>query len=101
MRALLLLLFSSAALAADPAVIEKGKAEEKRSCLPCHGDRIIHVQRLSRTVWERELDKMVRWGAVIQEREALLEYLTANFGDDKPTPPPPLSADGRAKPQQK
>ena len=82
-------------LAADPAVIEKGKAEEKQSCLPCHGLRIVHVQRLSRATWERELDKMARWGAVINEREALMEYLAANFGDDKPAPAPPLSADGR------
>jgi len=82
-------------LAADPAVLEKGKAEEKRSCLPCHGLRIVQVQRLSRATWERELDKMVRWGAVIKEREALMEYLVANFGDDKPAPAPPLSGDGR------
>jgi hypothetical protein len=81
--------------AADAAVIEKGRAEEKRSCLPCHSLRIIHSQRLSRAVWERELDKMVKWGAVIKEREALLEYLVANFGDDKPIPSPPKSGDGR------
>ncbi len=83
--------------AADPAVIEKGKAEEKRSCLPCHGLRIIHGQRLPRPTWERELDKMVRWGAVIKEREALLEYLVENFGHDKLTPPLPLSEDARKK----
>lgn len=90
MAPLLLLL-----LAADPAVVEKGRAEEKLSCLPCHGLRIIHVQRLPRAAWERELEKMARWGAVIKEREALLEYLVASFGDDKPAPAPPLSADGR------
>ncbi|MGH9675371.1 MAG: hypothetical protein ACRD44_19540 [Bryobacteraceae bacterium] len=84
-------------LAADPQVLARGRAEEKRSCLPCHGLRIIHVQRLSRAAWERELDKMVRWGAVIKDREALLEYLVDGFGDDKPMPALPRSADGRAR----
>lgn len=81
--------------AADPAEIEKGREEEKRQCVACHGLRIIHVQRLSRATWERELDKMVRWGATIQGRKELMEYLVANFGDDKPIPNPPLSKDGR------
>ncbi len=27
---------------------------------------------------------MANWGAKPQDREALLEYLVANFGDDKP-----------------
>ncbi len=80
-------------LAADAATIEKGRAQEKRQCIQCHGLRIIHVQRLPRGAWERELDKMVRWGAVITEREALLEYLAANYGDDKPLPVLPRSAD--------
>jgi hypothetical protein len=90
-------LFCGAALAADPAVLARGRAEEQRSCLPCHGLRIVHTQRLSRAVWERELDKMIRWGAVIKDREALLEYLVANFGDDKPAAPLARSADGRGK----
>jgi hypothetical protein len=81
--------------AADPAVIEKGRAEEQRSCVPCHSLRIVHSQRLSRGVWERELDKMIKWGTVIKDREALIEYLVANFGDDKPVPSPPMSGDGR------
>lgn len=82
--------------AADPAVLDKGRAEEKRSCTSCHSLRIIHVQRLSRAVWERELDKMVRWGAVIGDRQSLLEYLAAEYGEDKPLPELPRSADGAA-----
>lgn len=95
MRSLLLGLLAVSAWAADPAAIEKGQAAEKRSCVACHSLRIIHAQRLPRAGWERELDKMTRWGAVIRGREALLEYLTANFGDDKPEPEPARSADGR------
>ena len=95
MRWLLPLAVVSALWSADPAVIEKGRAEEKRACIACHSLRIIQSQRLSRGVWERELVKMTGWGAVIQDREALLEYLAATFGDDKPVPAPQRSIDGR------
>jgi hypothetical protein len=78
-----LLLVSPLASPADPALLEKGRAEEKR-CAGCHGLRIIATQRLNRTGWERELDKMVRWGAEIKEREAILTYLTETYGEDKP-----------------
>jgi mono/diheme cytochrome c family protein len=81
-------------LSADQATLEKGKAEEANSCVACHGLKIIHDQRLSRAAWGRELEKMQRWGARIQNREALLEYLTVNFGDDKPAPAPQLTGDG-------
>ena len=83
-------------LAADPAVVEKGRAEERRSCIGCHGVRLTHTQRLSRGTWEKELDKMVRWGAQINDRASLMEYLVDNFGDDKPIPVPVQSA-GAAK----
>ncbi len=82
------------AFAVPPDVIERGKAEEQRSCVACHSTRITHSQRLSRGAWEKELDKMARWGTVIKDREALLEYLSTDFSDNKPVPPPPLSGDG-------
>jgi mono/diheme cytochrome c family protein len=95
MRLIGLLVAGAAALtAADPAAIERGRAEEKRSCTACHGLRISHSQRLSRAVWDRELTKMTGWGATIGDREALLEYLVANFGDDKPAPAPVMTGDG-------
>jgi hypothetical protein len=84
-----------AALAADQATIEKGQKEEQRVCLPCHSLRLIHSQRLSRAGWNRELDKMAGWGTKYTDREALLEYLVANYGDDKPITPPVTSTDGR------
>ncbi len=77
--------------AADAALVENGKAEEKR-CAACHGLKIVTTQRLSRIGWERELDKMVRWGAEIKEREALMAYLVDTYGDDKPMPKPVVSA---------
>jgi hypothetical protein len=82
------------ALAADPEVIARGQKDEARSCIPCHGLVIIHTNRLSRAAWGRELDKMARWGAKPQDRDALLEYLVSNYGDDKPAAKPVLTADG-------
>jgi mono/diheme cytochrome c family protein len=94
MRALGALLLAAAAFGADQAVIDRGRAEEKRTCLGCHGVRIIRTQRLSRDNWVRELDKMVRWGTEIKDREALLEFLVATQGDDKPQPKPEISGNG-------
>lgn len=96
MKSALLLTFAAVSmLAADSAMIERGKAEEKRTCMGgCHGVRIIRTQRLSRANWDKELDKMAGWGTVIKDRDALLEYLTATQGDDKPQPQPEISGNG-------
>jgi len=85
---------AGAAWSADPAVVARGQKEEARSCIPCHSLRLIHSQRLSRTAWAKEIDKMAGWGAAIADREALLDYLAANFGDDKARPQPAISQDG-------
>jgi hypothetical protein len=95
--ALTLLAFTLGAAAADQAMIEKGMKEEQRTCMPCHSLRIIHSNRLSRAGWNKELDKMAGWGTKYADREAILEYLVANFGDDKPVTPPELTTDGAAK----
>jgi len=83
--------------AADQATLDRGRQEETRACVACHSLRIVHIQRLSRATWGRELDKMTGWGSKIGDRDALLEYLVANFGDDKAPPAPVLSQDGTAK----
>lgn len=95
--AVLVLLAASAASGADQATLDRGQKEERRQCLACHSLRIVHSQRLPRATWNRELDKMAGWGTKYSDRDALLEYLVANFGDDKPMAPPQMSEDGRAK----
>jgi mono/diheme cytochrome c family protein len=85
---------AAVALGADPSVVARGEKEEARSCIACHSLRIVHSQRLSKAAWGRELDKMAGWGAKVEEREPLLEYLAANFGDDKPPQPPAMTRDG-------
>lgn len=48
----------------------------------CHGDDVISQQRLTRAQWDRELNKMVGWGAKVkdEDRAGLLEYLFTNYG---------------------
>jgi mono/diheme cytochrome c family protein len=82
---------------ADQTTMDRGKKEEERSCVPCHSLRIIHSQRLARAAWVRELDKMAGWGASIKDRDALLEYLAANYGNDTPLPTPDMTANGAKK----
>ena len=51
-------------------------------CLTCHGSDLIRQQRLSREGWQREVNKMVGWGATLADSEEprLLAYLAQHFG---------------------
>jgi hypothetical protein len=86
-------------LAADQATLDRGQKEEGLACTPCHSLRLVHSQRLSKAAWNKELDKMAGWGTKFQDRDALLEYLAANYGDDKAPSPPPMTKDGAPKKQ--
>jgi mono/diheme cytochrome c family protein len=59
-----------------------GAAIYQRACLACHGTDMVEQQRLSRTAWVREVEKMVRWNAIVSETEkdALADYLAGRFG---------------------
>jgi len=96
MKSLLVFLACGAAWAADQATLDRGQKEE-RNCVACHSLRLVHSQRLSRAAWNRELDKMAGWGSKTADRDALLEFLVANYGDDKPPAPPAISGDGTGK----
>lgn len=52
-------------------------ASAKTACLVCHEADIIEQQRLTRPQWEKEMDKMMRWGARVPTgaREQILEWL--------------------------
>jgi hypothetical protein len=49
----------------------------RATCLGCHDDGLILQQRLTRAQWERELNKMIDWGAKVapEDRGPLLDYL--------------------------
>ena len=61
------------------------KEKATTACAECHEARIVVQQRLSKAAWTKEVDKMTKWGALVepQDRDALIDYLSANFGVDK------------------
>ena len=75
------------------------QAKATTACTECHDARIILQQRLSKAAWTNEVDKMVKWGALVepQDRDALIDYLSANFGVDKPEYVPERSRSSAAK----
>jgi hypothetical protein len=70
------------------------QAKATTSCLECHEARIILQQRLSKGAWTKEVDKMMKWGAVVDasDREALIDYLSTNFSPDQPPYEAPRAA---------
>jgi hypothetical protein len=70
------------------------QAKVTTECTVCHETRIILQQRLSKAAWTKEVDKMVKWGAAVdpQDRDAFINYLSDNFGIDKPAYVPDRSA---------
>ena len=56
-------------------------ASAKAACLVCHDGDIIQGQKLTPPQWEKEMDKMTRWGARIKptDREQILNWLV-QFG---------------------
>jgi hypothetical protein len=74
------------------------QAKATTACLECHEARIILQQRLSKAAWSKEVDKMMKWGAVVDpaDRDALIDYLSANFSPDRPAyEPQRTSASGK------
>jgi hypothetical protein len=73
------------------------QAKATTACTECHEARIIVQQRLSKAAWTKEVDKMMKWGAVVDagDHDALIDYLSANFNPDQPPYVPPRSASGR------
>lgn len=74
------------------------QAKATAACTECHEARIILQQRLSKTAWTKEVDKMTKWGALVDpaDRDALIDYLNSNFSPDKPTYEPPRTAVGKS-----
>ncbi len=71
------------------------------ACLECHDAGIIVQQRLDKAAWQREVDKMMRWGAVVDkdDYQGMIDYFAQNFPSDKPAyvPPRPHSASSASR----
>ena len=78
--------------AASEIDIPAGEGSEilRRRCLRCHATDLIAQQRLSRSAWERELAKMISWGAAVEdsEKKELVDYLTTHFSSVRPQKAP-------------
>ncbi len=99
--ALLLSLTCVAVLCAESADLPSGplQAKIKAACLGCHDSGIIVQQRLGKAAWTKEVDKMTKWGAVVDpnDRDAFIEYLSANFPADKEPYVAPRTARAKKK----
>jgi hypothetical protein len=75
------------------------QAKATTGCTECHEARIIVQQRLSKAAWTKEVDKMIKWGALVDsgDHDALIDYLSTNFSPDKPAYKPPRSSSRPAK----
>jgi DMSO/TMAO reductase YedYZ molybdopterin-dependent catalytic subunit len=65
----------SGSIVAQPAAF-------KGACAVCHDDDVILQQRLTRAQWDREVNKMIGWGAKVkdEDRAGFLDYLFTNYG---------------------
>jgi cytochrome c5 len=89
--------FSSRAASSQDLPLGKGVEAVRDKCLTCHEADLITQQRLTRAGWVREVDKMIRWGAVVTdaEKELMIDYFTAHFG---PRPASPALSAQRTAP---
>ena len=60
-----------------PAPGGPGADAYARACSSCHESDLVDQQRLTRVGWQREVEKMTRWGARVPEadKESLVDYL--------------------------
>jgi sulfite oxidase len=58
-----------------------GRAIATERCMACHDHTLIVGQRLDPGRWTREVEKMMRWGSPVSEKEkdALARYLAEHF----------------------
>jgi hypothetical protein len=75
------------------------QAKVRTACTECHDSHIILQQRLSSKAWSKEVDKMIKWGAVVDPnyRTAFIDYLSTNFPPEKAAEPSVRAGSGKGK----
>ena len=70
------------------------QAKVRTACNECHDSSIMVQQRLSKAAWTKEVDKMIKWGALVDtaDHDAFVDYLSTNFPPDKPAEVMPRAA---------
>jgi hypothetical protein len=96
MVALLLLFCSSLLRAQSSTDFPPGPAQAKvrTACAECHDASIVVQQRLSKAAWTKEVDKMIKWGALVEpgDRDSFIDYLSTNFPPEKASAQMPRAA---------
>ncbi len=64
---------------------QQGLAFINARCTICHSSDLITQQQLDRSLWTKEVDKMIKWGAPVrpEEQKFLLDYLSAYYGSQR------------------
>ncbi len=77
----------------------KGVELANAKCVTCHEADLIIAQRLTRQGWTREVEKMVRWGASVNDAEKaiLVDYFSEHFAPHKAAQPVALTNVERGK----
>jgi hypothetical protein len=78
------------------------QSKARAACTSCHDAGIVVQQRLTKAVWTKEIDKMIKWGAILDpaDRDGLIEYLSSNFPPDKTAYVPRRSASNKHRPSK-
>jgi mono/diheme cytochrome c family protein len=80
---------SSNSYASEPndqsSLEQQGLAFINARCTICHSSDLIMQQQLDRSMWTREIDKMIKWGAPVrpEEQKFLLDYLSVYYGPQR------------------
>lgn len=69
----------------EPGTVEPEQTAEveamfQESCATCHGLDTVTSQKKTRDEWEQTVDRMIQKGAEVMDKQALLDYLAANYG---------------------
>ena len=59
-----------------------GRKEVEAACFACHAADLLAQQRLTQKQWTAAVEKMVRWGAPLQDadKSVVIEYLSRHYG---------------------
>ena len=62
-------------------VMPMTSASYRSSCLGCHNEDLMKGQKLTRGQWEKEVEKMMRWGAQVpaEQKASLVDYLSTRY----------------------
>lgn len=82
MKTILVLLLPMLGTQFKPLPPGPAKAKVEAACYMCHSADILVQQRLTQKQWTATVEKMMRWGAVVDEKDKqpIIDYLAKHFG---------------------